>query len=391
MVDYESKLSESIRRVKPSGIRKFFDISAEMEDVVSLSIGEPDFMTPEHIRRVGIESLEQGHTKYTANKGITELRNGIGEYYSSHYGVPVSGAEEALVTVGGSEALDLALRALVTPGDEVLIPEPCFVCYSPLTIMRGGVAVALQTRVEDEFKLTPELLKSKITPKSKLLVLAYPSNPTGGIMEKEDYEKLVDIIVENDLLVISDEIYAALTYGGKRHFSIASLPGMKERTIIVNGFSKAYAMTGWRLGYAIAPIPIIKEMTKLHQYGIMSAPTTAQYAAIEALKNGDPDIEYMRGEYDRRRRYIVDAFNSLGMTCFEPRGAFYCFPSIRKSGMTSDVFCEQLIQKKHVAIIPGTAFGSCGEGFARVSYCNSMENLEKGIERIAEFLHEING
>ena len=388
MVDYESKLCQAIRRVKPSGIRKFFDISAEMEDVVSLSIGEPDFTTPEHIRNVGIESLKQGHTKYTANKGITELRECIAEYYCTHYDVPATG-DETLVTVGGSEALDLALRVLVEPGDEVLIPEPCFVCYSPLTMMRDGVAVPLQTRVEDEFKLTPELLKSKITPKSKILLLAYPSNPTGGIMEKEDYEKLADIIIENDLLVISDEIYATLTYGGKHHFSIASLPGMKERTIIVNGFSKAYAMTGWRLGYAIAPLPIIKEMTKLHQYGIMSAPTTAQYAAIEALKNGDPDIVYMRDAYDKRRRFIVDAFNELGMTCFEPRGAFYCFPSIQISGMSSDEFCEQLIQRKHVAIIPGTAFGACGEGFARVSYCNSRENLEIAVERIAEFLSEI--
>ena len=388
MVDYESKLCQAIRRVKPSGIRKFFDISAEMEDVVSLSIGEPDFTTPEHIRNVGIESLKQGHTKYTANKGITELRECIAEYYCTHYDVPATG-DETLVTVGGSEALDLALRVLVEPGDEVLIPEPCFVCYSPLTMMRDGVAVPLQTRVEDEFKLTPELLKSKITPKSKILLLAYPSNPTGGIMEKEDYEKLADIIIENDLLVISDEIYATLTYGGKHHFSIALLPGMKERTIIVNGFSKAYAMTGWRLGYAIAPLPIIKEMTKLHQYGIMSAPTTAQYAAIEALKNGDPDIVYMRDAYDKRRRFIVDAFNELGMTCFEPRGAFYCFPSIQISGMSSDEFCEQLIQRKHVAIIPGTAFGACGEGFARVSYCNSMENLEIAVERIAEFLSEI--
>lgn len=390
MIDYENKLNSFIRKVKPSGIRKFFDISAEMEDVVSLSIGEPDFTTPKHIREVGINSLRAGQTKYTANKGITELRACIAEYYNSHYGVAATG-DETLVTVGGSEALDLALRVLVEPGDEVLIPEPCFVCYRPLTLMRAGNAVPIQTRVEDQFKLTPELLESKITPKSKLLILSYPNNPTGGIMEKEDYEKLVDIIIKNDLLVISDEIYGALTYGGKQHCSIASLPGMKERTIIINGFSKAYAMTGWRLGYAIAPLPIIKEMTKLHQYGIMSAPTTAQYAAMEALRNGDADIEYMRDDYDRRRRYIVDAFNELGMTCFEPRGAFYCFPSIQVSGMGSDEFCEQLIQRKHVAIIPGTAFGDCGEGYARVSYCSSQENLELAIERIAEFLKEIRG
>lgn len=388
MVDYDSKLNSSIRKVKPSGIRKYFDISAEMDDVISLSIGEPDFTTPDHIRRVGIESLRQGQTKYTANKGITELRECIAEYYTTHYHVPAT-ANETLVTVGGSEALDLALRILVEPGDEVLIPEPCFVCYAPLTMMRGGNAVALQTRVEDQFKLTPELLKSQITPNSKLLVLAYPNNPTGGIMEKEDYEKIVDLIIENDLLVISDEIYSALTYGDRQHCSIASLPGMKERTIIVNGFSKAYAMTGWRLGYAIAPLPIIKEMTKLHQYGIMSAPTTAQYAAMEALRTGDPDIEYMRSEYDKRRRYIVDAFNALGMTCFEPQGAFYCFPSIQMTGLSSDVFCEQLIHRKHVAVIPGTAFGESGEGFIRVSYCSSQENLELAVERIAEFLKEI--
>lgn len=390
MVNYEEKLCQAIRKVKPSGIRKFFDISAEMEDVVSLSIGEPDFSTPEHISRVGIESLEQGNTKYTANKGITELREYIAEFYRTHYHVDAT-CDETLVTVGGSEALDLALRVLVEPGDEVLVPEPCFVCYAPLTSMRSGVAVPIQTRVEDEFKLTPELLKSCITPKSKILILAYPSNPTGAIMTQEDYEKLTDIIIENDLLVISDEIYAALTYGGKQHCSIASLPGMKERTIIVNGFSKAYAMTGWRLGYAIAPLPIIKEMTKLHQYGIMSAPTTAQYAAIEAIQNGDPDIEYMRSEYDKRRRYIVDAFNDMGMPCFEPRGAFYCFPSIKNYGMTSSEFCERLIQEKHVAIIPGTAFGDCGEGFVRVSYCCSRQNLELAVTRISEFLKEIRG
>lgn len=390
MVNYEQKLCKAIRKVKPSGIRKFFDISAEMEDVVSLSIGEPDFTTPEHITKVGIASLEEGDTKYTANKGITELRGLIADYYRDHYQVPAV-CDEVLVTVGGSEALDLALRVLVEPGDEVLIPEPCFVCYSPLTSMRSGVAVPIETRVEDEFKLTPELLKSHITPKSKILILAYPSNPTGAIMTREDYEKLVDIIIENDLLVISDEIYAALTYGGKQHCSIASLPGMKERTIIVNGFSKAYAMTGWRLGYSIAPLPIIKEMTKLHQYGIMSAPTTAQYAAMEAIRNGEADIEHMRNEYDKRRRYIVDAFNSMGMTCFEPRGAFYCFPSIQISGLSSAEFCERLIHEKRVAIIPGTAFGDCGEGFARVSYCNSQENLELAVARIAEFLKEIRG
>lgn len=390
MVDYESKLNSSIRKVKPSGIRKYFDIAAEMEDVISLSIGEPDFTTPEHIRKVGIESLRQGQTKYTANKGITELRECIAEYYNTHYHVPAT-ANETLVTVGGSEALDLALRILVEPGDEVLIPEPSFVCYAPLTMMRGGNVVALRTRVEDEFKLTPELLMSKITPHSKLLVLAYPNNPTGGIMEREDYEKLVDIIIENDLLVISDEIYSSLTYGDRQHCSIASLPGMKERTIVVNGFSKAYAMTGWRLGYAIAPLPIIKEMTKLHQYGIMSAPTTAQYAAMEALRTGDPDIAYMREAYDKRRRYIVDAFNGLGLTCFEPRGAFYCFPSIRSTGLSSDEFCDRLIAQKHVAVIPGTAFGASGEGFIRVSYCSSQEDLETAVARIANFLEEIRG
>lgn len=388
-MDYQNMINQKIQKVKPSGIRRFFDIAAEMDDVISLSIGEPDFQTPEHIRNVGIESLQKGQTKYTSNSGLLELRRLVGEYYQKNFGVSYNGEKETLITVGGSEAVDLALRVLINPGDEVLIPEPNFVCYGPLTEMNDGVPVTIETKAEHEFRLMPEELLEKITPRTKLLILAYPNNPTGGIMEREDLEKIAEIILAHNLLVITDEIYAALTYGGKSHCSIASIPGMFERTVVISGFSKAFAMTGWRLGYAFGPLEIIKAMTKMHQYGIMSAPTTAQYAAVEAMRHGMPDTIAMRDEYDRRRRYVVDRLNAMGLDCFEPRGAFYCFPSIQKSGLNSEAFCERLLREKHVAVIPGTAFGNCGEGFVRISYSYSMEHLQTAMDLIEEFLQTL--
>lgn len=390
MIDYDKYLNDHIKTVKPSGIRKFFDIANEMEDVISLSIGEPDFQTPWHIRDEGIKSLEKGKTWYSPNRGFMELRQEIANYYERRFGIPYDSKNQTLVTVGGSEAIDLAFRTLVQQGDEVIIPEPSFVCYEPLAVMAGGTPVIIRTKNEDNFRLKAKDLEAAITPKSKLLVLPFPNNPTGAIMEREDLEEIAEVVLKHDLLVLSDEIYSELTYGGKRHVSIASLDNMYERTIVINGFSKSYAMTGWRLGYALGPAPLIEQMTKLHQYGIMSAPTTAQYAAIEALRNGDRDVCKMRDEYDMRRRLVVDGFNEMGLSCFEPLGAFYVFPCIKSTGLTSEEFCTRLIMDKHVAVVPGTAFGESGEGFVRVSYSYSLKHLKIALERIKEFLEELN-
>ena len=389
MMDYEKILNPTILDIKPSGIRKFFDIAEEMDDVISLGVGEPDFLTPFHIRRAGIESLEEGKTRYTSNWGLKELRNEIAKYMERKYQLTYDPADEILVTVGGSEAIDGAVRALVRPGDEVLIVQPSFVCYEPITRLAGGVPVILEMRAEDDFRLTPEALAAKITPKTKALILPFPSNPTGAVMRKEHLEAIAEVLRGTDIMVISDEIYAELTYGDTRHVSIASIEGMRERTVVIGGFSKTYSMTGWRLGYACGPAPILQQMTKIHQFAIMSAPTTSQYAAIEALKNGDEDIRKMAEEYDMRRRFIVDGFNNLGLYCFEPEGAFYCFPSIQSTGLTSEAFCEKLLYAERVAIVPGTAFGDCGEGFVRVSYCYSLKHLKESLRRIARFLNDL--
>lgn len=389
MINYSEFLNESIINVKPSGIRKFFSIAEEMKNVISLGVGEPDFKTPWHIRDTAIEYLNQGKTRYTANAGLIELRHEIADFYKRKYNVEYDGKSEVLITVGGSEGIDMAIRTIISPGDEVLVIEPSFVCYSPLVSMAGGKVVTVTTKAENKFKLTPEELESAITSKTKLLVFPYPNNPTGGIMRREDIEKITDIIIKNNIFVLSDEIYSELTYGNEKHCSIASIEGMKERTIVINGFSKTYSMTGWRLGYALAPAPIIEQMTKLHQFAIMSAPTNSQYAAIEALRNGDKDIEKMREDYDMRRKFTVNAFRKIGLDCFEPEGAFYVFPCIKSTGLTSDEFAEKLIMSKRVAVVPGTAFGECGEGFIRVSYCYSIENIKKAIDRIEEFINEL--
>ena len=388
MIDYSTVLNQKVQAIKPSGIRRFFDIANEMDNVISLSIGEPDFTTPWHVREEGIRSLEDGKTWYSPNRGFIELRQEISRWLKRHYHVNYNDKEEILVTVGGSEAIDLCLRSLISPGDEVLIPEPSFVCYVPLTEMAGGVPVVLETKAEDRFRITPEALRAKITPKTKLLILPYPNNPTGAVMRREHLEAIAEVVRENDLMVLSDVIYSALTYGDTNHVTFSAIDGMWERTIVVNGFSKAFAMTGWRLGYAVGPAQIIKAMTKLHQYGIMSAPTTAQYAAIEALKNGDEDIVYMREQYDMRRRLVVDGFNSMGLTCFEPEGAFYVFPCIQKTGLTSEEFCERLLYEERVAVVPGSAFGDCGEGFVRVSYSYSIKHITEALSRIEHFIKQ---
>ena len=388
MTDFESLLSEKVKATKPSGIRKFFDIVAEMKDAISLGVGEPDFVTPWAIREAGIYSLERGNTHYTSNWGLAELRKEIANYLERRFSLKYEPKTDIMVTVGGSEAIDACIRALIDNGDEVLIPEPSFVCYSPCTVLAGGKPVPIVTRAEDEFRLTPEALKAAITPKTKLLILPYPNNPTGAVMTREDLEKIAAVIRDTNIIVLSDEIYSELTYGGT-HVSIATLPGMFERTIVVNGFSKAYAMTGWRLGYAAGNPTIIKSMIKIHQFAIMSAPTTSQYAAIEALQSCDEDIERMKNEYNYRRRVMVDGFRKMGLDCFEPRGAFYVFPSIKSTGMTSAEFCEKLLYSKKVAVIPGDAFGESGEGYIRASYCYSIKNIDIALERIAEFLKEI--
>ncbi|MDR1563406.1 MAG: aminotransferase class I/II-fold pyridoxal phosphate-dependent enzyme [Oscillospiraceae bacterium] len=387
-MDYENILDKKARDIKPSGIRKFFDIASEMKDVISLSIGEPDFSTPWHVRQAGIQSLDKGKTWYSPNKGFSELRASVCEYFNRRFGVSFDKDTETLITVGGSEAIDLMIRSLIGEGDEVLIPDPSFVAYEPITKIVGGVAVSVPTREEDSFRLTAEDLKSKITPKTKLLILPYPNNPTGAVMRRSHLEAIAEVLRGTNILVLSDEIYGELTYGSERHVSFASIEGMRERTVVVSGFSKAFAMTGWRLGYALGPEPIIAVMTKLHQFAIMCAPTTAQYAAIEAMQNGDDDIEHMRGEYDSRRRLIVDGFRKLGFSCFEPEGAFYIFPCIKHTGLSSDKFCERLLNEKHVAVIPGNAFGESGEGYIRVSYSYSLKHINEALKRIKEFMEE---
>lgn len=389
MINYDDFLNQRLVEVKPSGIRKFFAIAEEMDNVISLGVGEPDFKTPWHIRDKAIEYLEQGKTRYTANAGLIQLRDAISEFYNRKYKVTYDPKSEILVTVGGSEGIDMAIRSLISPGDDVLIVEPSFVCYRPIVETCGGNVITVTTKEEDNFKLTPEALSSAITPNTKLLVFPYPNNPTGAIMRREDIEKITDIIIKNNILVLSDEIYSELTYGDKKHYTIAAADGMKKRTIVINGFSKTYSMTGWRLGYALAPAPIIKQMTKLHQFAIMSAPTNSQYAAIDALEKGDTDIQKMRDDYDMRRRFTVKAFNDIGLKCFEPEGAFYVFPCIKSTGLSSEEFCEKLIMSKRVAVVPGNAFGECGEGYIRVSYCYSIDNIRKAIEKIKEFIDEI--
>lgn len=386
-MNYDELLAPAAKAMRPSGIRKFFDLAADMPHCISLGVGEPDFKTPWSVRDAGIRSLELGRTKYTANAGLKDLRKEICTYLQRRFELHYQ-EENVLVTVGGSEAIDLAIRALVQPWDEVIIPEPCFVCYEPITQLTGGVPVHIATRAEDQFRLTAEQLRAAITPKTKLLIFPYPNNPTGAVMSAAEVEEIAAVLRETNVLVLSDEIYSELTYGLDRHVSIASLPGMAERTIVVNGFSKSYAMTGWRLGYAVGPVPLIKVMTKIHQSCIMSAPTTSQYAAITALRQCDDQIEMMRDEYNRRRRYVVKALNEMGLTCFEPRGAFYVFPSIQISGLTSSEFCEQLLREKEVAIIPGSAFGASGEGYARISYAYSVDHLQTAMKRIREFLKE---
>jgi len=388
-MDYSKLLSERAVELKPSGIRKFFDLLDDMKDVVALTVGQPDFVTPWHIREAGIESLEKGKTYYTSNSGLNELREEISNYLSRRFGLEYSHKNEVLVTVGGSEAIDMALRALLNPGDEVIVPVPSFVCYGPLTTIAGGVPVMLETKAEDDFKLTPESLKSAITDKTKVLILPFPNNPTGAIMTKEELEEIAEVIRGTNIAIISDEIYSELTFTGERHVSIATLPGMRERTVVVNGFSKAYAMTGWRMGYTAAPKEISEQMLKIHQYGIMCAPTTSQYAAIEALRNGDGDIEYMAAEYNRRRRFIVDGLRNIGIPCFEPHGAFYVFPNIGAFGLSSEEFCERLLHEEGVAIVPGTAFGDCGEGFARISYAYSVKHIEKALEKMEKFVNKL--
>ena len=386
-MNYDELLAPAAKAMRPSGIRKFFDLAADMPHCISLGVGEPDFKTPWSVRDAGIRSLELGRTKYTANAGLKDLRKEICTYLQRRFELHYQ-EENVLVTVGGSEAIDLAIRALVQPGDEVIIPEPCFVCYEPITQLTGGVPVHIATRAEDQFRLTADQLRAAITPKTKLLIFPYPNNPTGAVMSAAEVEEIAAVLRETNVLVLSDEIYSELTYGLDRHVSIASLPGMAERTIVVNGFSKSYAMTGWRLGYAVGPAPLIKVMTKIHQSCIMSAPTTSQYAAIAALHSCDDSIEMMRDEYNRRRRYVVKALNDMGLTCFEPRGAFYVFPCIRCSGLTSQEFCEMLLKEQEVAIIPGDAFGASGEGYARISYAYSVEHLETAMRRIRTFLKD---
>ena len=387
-MNYDQIISQKIQNIKPSGIRKFFDILEEMTDAISLGIGEPDFVTPWHIRDAGIYSLERGHTKYTSNAGMLELRREIANYLRRRFDLEYDYTNQILVTVGGSEAIDLAIRVLVNPGDEVIIPVPSFVCYGPLTEMAGGVPVYVELTAENGFRLTPEQLKAAITPRTKALVLPFPSNPTGGIMERRGLEAIAQVLKDNDIMVISDEIYAELTYG-QRHVSPANLTQLYDRTVVVNGFSKSHAMTGWRMGYVCAPQPVIAAMTKLHQFGIMSAPTTSQYAAIEAMRSGDEDIAHMREEYDSRRRYLVENLNRIGLDCFEPKGAFYVFPCIRSSGLSSDEFCERFLREEKVAVIPGTAFGPGGEGYVRACYASSMRDLTESISRLDNFLQNL--
>ena len=379
-------LSEKVVKIQPSGIRKFFDLVSEMKDAISLGVGEPDFDTPWHIREEGIYSLEKGRTFYTSNAGLKELKIEIANYLKRRCNVTYDYQDEIMVTVGGSEAIDLALRAMLDPGDEVLIPMPSYVSYLPCVTLADGVPVVVELKEEDNFKLTKEAVLSHITDKTKILILPFPNNPTGAVMTKEDLQEIVDVVIEKDLYVISDEIYSELTYSGE-HVTIASLPGMRERTVVINGFSKAYAMTGWRLGYAVAPKLILEQMLKIHQFAIMCAPTTSQYAAVEALRNGDSDVQNMREAYDQRRRYLISELRRIGFQVFEPFGAFYVFPSIKQFGMTSDEFATKLLEEEKVAVVPGTAFGDCGEGFLRISYAYSIEDLKIALKRIEAFVN----
>lgn len=387
-MNYEKILSDRVMNMKPSGIRKFFDLAAQMDDVISLGVGEPDFQTPWAIRKAAINVLERKRIVYTANSGLMELRKSIAGYLKRKNNLEYDGEHEIIVTVGGSEAIDMAIRGVVNPGDEVLIVEPSFVCYAPIVELTCGVPVPIPTKEENKFKLTAEELHAKITDKTKLLILPYPNNPTGGIMTREDLEAIAEVLRGTDIMVLSDEIYSEMTYG-KKHCSIAELEGMRERTLLVNGFSKAFAMTGWRLGYLCAPEPVIAQLVKIHQYAIMSSPTVSQYAAIEALENCDEEVRHMVKEYNVRRRYLVEAFNRIGMTCFEPEGAFYVFPCIKNTGLTSEEFCAQLLEKEKVAVVPGNAFGDSGEGFVRVSYAYSLKHLMEAVSRIEHFLQEL--
>ncbi len=381
----KDKLNQRAASIPPSGIRKLFDIVTEMEDVISLGVGEPDFDTPWRIREEGIYSLEKGKTFYTSNSGLLELREAVCDYYERRFDLKYDYKKESLITVGGSEGLDLALRALINPGDEILIAEPCFVSYQPCAYIAGGTPVSIPLKEENEFRITPEEIEEKITPKSKVLMISFPTNPTGAVMRKEHLEGIAEVAIKHDLIVISDEIYAELTYGD-RHVSIASLPGMKERTIIINGFSKAYAMTGWRMGYVLGPTEIVALMTKIHQFAIMCAPTTSQYAALEAARNCDDDVEHMVRSYNQRRHLMVDRFRKMGLDCFEPQGAFYVFPSIKRTGLTSDEFAEKLLYDQQVAVVPGNAFGECGEGFIRCCYAYSLDELKEALDRIEKFV-----
>ena len=387
-MNYDQILNPTIQGIKPSGIRKFFDLLEELGDGISLGVGEPDFVTPWHIRDAGIYSLERGHTKYTSNAGMMQLRREVASYLKRRFDLDYEYNGQILITVGGSEAIDLAMRVILQPGDEVIVPVPSFVCYGPLAEMAGAKPVYVELKAENEFRLTAEELRAVITPKTKMLVMPFPCNPTGGIMERRDLEAIAEVLRGTDIMVLSDEIYAELTYG-QRHVSMANITDMYERTIIVNGFSKSHAMTGWRMGYVCAPKPIVAAMTKLHQVGIMSAPTTSQYAAVEAMRNGDRDIEHMREEYDRRRRYLVENLNRIGLSCFEPKGAFYVFPDIRSTGLSSDEFCERFLREQRVAVIPGSAFGAGGEGFVRACYAASMKDIAEAVRRMEIFLHSL--
>ena len=387
-MSYTKFLSDKVTAIKPSGIRKFFDMLSTMKDVISLTVGQPDFPTPYHISNAAVESITKNKTYYTSNSGLIELRRGISDYLARRYDLHYEADSEIIVTIGGSEAIDMTFRAILNPGDEVIVPEPCFVCYAPLIEIMGAKAVPLYTSVKDKFKVTKDKLLPLITDKTKAIVLSYPNNPTGAIMTKEDLEALCPIFIERDILVLSDEIYSELTYG-RDHVSIASLPNMRERCVVVNGFSKAYAMTGWRLGYVCAPKEIMSQILKLHQYGIMCASTASQFAGVEAITNGDADVQYMKEKYDRRRQYVVKRLNDIGLECFEPEGAFYVFPRIDNFGMSSEEFCQRLLDEKRVAIVPGDAFGSGSEGFARISYAYSIEHLTTALDRIEEFVKEL--
>ena len=388
MINYDNVLSDKIKKIKPSGIRKFFDLASTVDNVISLGVGEPDFQTPWSIRKTAIDTLEKKRIIYSANSGLAALRTEISSYINKKMNVSYDPQNEVIVTVGGSEAIDISLRALINPGDEVLIVEPCFVCYAPIVELSGGIPVSINTRIEDNFKLTPELLKEKITKKTKLLILPFPNNPTGAIMTREDLEKIAEILRNTNIMILSDEIYSELTYG-RKHCSIVQIEGMQERTILINGFSKAFAMTGWRLGYLAAPSPIVNQVLKIHQYAIMCSPTISQYAAIEALQNCEREVKKMVAEYNIRRRLLVESFNKMGLTCFNPEGAFYVFPCIKSTGLTSEQFCEQLLENQKVAVVPGNAFGQSGEGFIRVSYAYSLKHLMEALKRIQAFLDNI--